>query len=81
MSYIISQSYKDNDDCIDEAIKLLQYLGSLSLDLSETHSERETTPDNEGISQTWKLRDERVLTLMSRYRWDNNDYICTVTCE
>ena len=81
MSRTIAHSYKDNDDCMDEAIKLLQYLGSLSWNLSEPHTERETVLDNEGLRQIWRMRDGRTMTLLSRYRWDNNDYICTVICE
>ena len=77
----ISHSYRDNDDCMDEAIKLLQFLGILSWNLSEEHSERTVVLDNTGLQQKWTLSDRRSMTLLSRYRWEIGDYICTISFD
>lgn len=78
MSRQIAHSYRNNDHCMDEAIKTLQFLGILSRNLHECHTERKVVLDNEGLEQIWLLDDGRTVTFLSIYRPDYTDYICTI---
>lgn len=74
----IATSYKDNDHCMDEAIKMLQIMGFLSWKLTEEHTERSIVQDGDGLRQTWLRRTGEYIRLISIYDYDRNSYRCAL---
>ena len=75
---VIATSYKENDHCMDEAIKTLQFMGFLSWRLKEEHTERSVVQDGEGLRQTWCRETGEYIRLISVYDYDRNEYRCAL---
>lgn len=75
---VIAISYKDNDNCMDEAIKTLQFMGFLSWKLTEEHTERSVVQDGDGLRQTWCRENGEYIRLVSIYDPDQNMYRCAL---
>ena len=78
LSRVIATSYKENDHCMDEAIKTLQFMGVLSWNLKEKHTERSVVQDGDGLRQTWCLETGEYIRLISIYDYDLNEYRCSL---
>lgn len=75
---VIATSYKENDHCMDEAIKTLQFMGILSWKLKEEHTERSVVQDGDGLRQTWRRDTGELIRLISIYDYDRNEYRCAL---
>ena len=63
---------------MDEAIKTLQFIGILSWNLNEEHTERSVVQDGDGLRQTWRRDTGELIRLISIYDHDRSDYRCTL---